>query len=1369
MFRKFLITITLTTLLIAAMMFYGQNLFKFKSGVKKILVAKLEETFGDKCSIERVRFGLGSVNLEDVRLAFRDAPYEFHIDQLRLGYSIGSLVRGGGQFKKTAEEITLYKPKLILRYKPKPQAKPDVNLSLQISEEAESRYRSLIKEYDFIKRMTISEGEIVISNEETGKTIRVGKQINGWAYTDNQDKAWLRLAGHFFESNEYNMVLYGQLNLGRGGLDFINVDLHDYKIGTEIPLLIPNYFEALDGKVNGHLEITERMEPTRGFNIDGNLKLENGKLKLQSENLYVDDINIEAEIKEWNLEIKKSSQFINGSPASLTGRIKNLLEPEFDLRLVSNEIDLKEFFTTFLPEKTLPLKGNVSLDVQVSHSLLTPEVQGHIKSDSLWFLDRKVVDLTSDITYDDLRLSFANLKGWFAHAKFSGQGKIDFLTRDKILDFDFHLDGDFSRDIHNLGFRSADKCIGTSEIKIFGDIKKPVSAGQFKLVFSKQARESLSLHGAFRYSDNHIGLNATSHDGDFHLTATAQSLSSSPILNVEASNFEEIFVFINNPILDFVREEYTLNLRAENLGKNPFFVLDGSRRDNSEKLFQIIADTATVVPNKIFGDLTFFPDSYEQTKGDFELEILPDVVRLSRLSLGDWLNAHLDFSKESYIPFAGKLDISGLRLARLLTFLGSTSPKFNGDIFGQIAIHGDAKNPAYTGDLWLLDGFFRNVGPLSGELSFSSNRSKLLIKKAYLEKGETTRIQATGVFDLQTKEVDASILGSEVRVQDIIKIVTNKENIVQGNAIVQVSLKGGLPKVPIFGNIKVHDANILRFNFDEVLLDFSNQQSGNGSYVSQNKLHAGKIIFTKSDRFTLNGSGYIPLTGRDEIDVRLSGDGDFLSMLSDIESFFVKTKSDGHLDLHVTGPYQKPNFTDSKFRCQNGVLQLSRVTKKITNIEAELEVQREDYFLDIQKLQGRIQGELLSISNTKILTGLNHGIYEPLKVAGDDLNLGALTIQTSHNGIPLNIPAIMEPGEVGWYEVQGYSPEEQFFIAGPWQRPVVRGEVRLQNANLMFPFAENGVGEKSIVMNILNNINWNVHAETEKATRYVKQFSTGVYVNMEIDKEASALDFSGVFKDSTFRIEGELVSTRGEFEYADLSFRVNRFGAQFDRSSLYPIISGKAWTVIRDSSNVPYDIYLELYTVDDLTSQEIGHGRWNRLNIKLSSEHPGYQETQGDLMATLGYSSDTVQEQARNAVAYSTDRLIFRPLMRPLEREIEQALHLDVVRFSYALTRNFLNANFNNEQLRSSLAWLRSSRLLLGKYLTDDIYLLYTGELKAGVDYQFQNKGIGLQHIFGLEYRLNPQLLLQVEYDYNTLFETHKDDKKIWLRHSFPF
>ncbi|NIR52161.1 hypothetical protein GWO43_26525 [candidate division KSB1 bacterium] len=689
-------------------------------------------------------------------------------------------------------------------------------------------------------------------------------------------------------------------------------------------------------------------------------------------------------------------------------------------------------------------------------------------------------------------------------------------------------------------------------------------------------------------------------------------------------------------------------------------------------------------------------------------------------------------------------------------------------MYGKITVNNDTQSPEYSGHGWLLEGFFRDVGPISGELSFNTRGSLLNIKKFTLEKTESTSIVAKGQIDLATQKVDVTIAGSKVDVNDVTKIIANKDGLIRGDAIVQVGLRGALPEIPIFGDVKFHNLKILKFNFDEAIWDFGDSEHRNGSYLSKREINIGHAVFGKFDEFTLEGTGKLGFRGEEQLELELSGDGNFLSVLSDIDDFFVKTSSRGHLDLYLAGKYKKPNFTGSRFKCENGVLKLRSVTKKVENITADFEVLPEDYFLNIHELQGTIQGDSISISNSNLLTGLNHNVYEPLKVGDDDLNLGALIFKTSPNGIQLNIPGLMEKGEIGRFSLHGRSEKESFFVAGPWQRPYVRGEIHVQNANLIFPFEGGGDNENSVAMNILNNINWDVAALPGKDTRYVKQFPAGIYVNMEIDKESSNLEFSGVLEDSTFRINGDVQSTRGDFEYVDLNFRVQKFGANFDHSSLYPVLHGKAWTVLRDTTGTPNDVYLELYTVDDLTNQEFRQGRWNRVKIKLSSEYPGYEETQADIMETLGYSSETVEEQATKAVGYSTDKFIFRPLMRPLERELEQTFGLDVVRFSYAITRNFLDANFNNEQLSSSLELLRSSRVSLGKYLTEDLYFLYTGELKTGIDYQFQDKGVGLQHVLGLEYRLNSKWLLQMEYDYNTLLETHKDDKKIWLRHSFP-
>jgi hypothetical protein len=211
--------------------------------------------------------------------------------------------------------------------------------------------------------------------------------------------------------------------------------------------------------------------------------------------------------------------------------------------------------------------------------------------------------------------------------------------------------------------------------------------------------------------------------------------------------------------------------------------------------------------------------------------------------------------------------------------------------------------------------------------------------------------------------------------------------------------------------------------------------------------------------------------------------------------------------------------------------------------------------------------------------------------------------------------------------------------------------------------------------------------------------------------------------------------------------------------------------------------------MDPITREEVERGRFQNAYFKLTSDNPNIfgnlQNTQEQILASLGYSVENVRAKAAEAVGISTDNLIFRPLIRPVERQLKRHLGLDMVRLSSRFTRNFLVANLNNsltpslpnEALkgRMALAMLQSTRLLLGKYLWSDLYLHYIGQVEVGADENSEANpetqpliGLGLRHTLGLEYRINPAMLLQLEYDYNPLLSDDKDDRKIWLRHSFP-
>lgn len=1369
MIRKTFLTSILVILFILVFLFNGWNPFHINDGIKKIFVSKLRSMVGDQFTIDRISLGFGSINLEGVNLDLQDAPYELWIEELRLGYNLGSLLRGTIDIERSAEDVTIYKPKLTLLYSSKKESRPNVDLSLNLSKEAEKTYRSFLKETGFIKKIVVSEGEIALFDEYSSTKIPFAKNINGWVSTDEQGRAWLRMAGNIFETDEFNMRMYGEIDLDKGRIEKINLDLRDYKIGNDIPFLLPDYLDVLSGVVNGHLTITERPSKPRGFNIVGSVALKGGRARHKSENLFFDDINITADVKDWNLEIKEARQMINGSPVVVKGRIKGLLDPELDLRVCSAQLNVEEFLTQLIPNEKLPLTGKAQLDFTLTDKIASPVIQGTMRSDSIGFYVKALRHVDIDFSFKDLYLEFSKISGTLGEGNLNGKGSINFKYPEKITDFELDISGNLSKELYDFGIVSADHGIGSAQIRVFGPIQNLVSRGNFNLGFSKESTEALAFNGSFRYTRGRGFLSASSTDNEFRLNVSADSLLSQPKFVLQASNAEKLLVFVNSPLSDFIRNHYNFQINLEGNADSFHSVIDGYRPGNYEKLVRITADAKT---SKDFaGDIELFPNTGQSVTGKFATEFQDGSLKLTQLELGDWLRGEFD-TPESKSPWHSKVSITGLRLGLLLSFIDKQDLKFDGDLVGQLTFGTTADPSKISGNLWLLGGFLRDLGPIKGEMAFEANSEKIEIKKFSFESNESLYLKGVGKYNFDSEEVAGSIAGSNVRIEDILKLFTRRENIVQGNAFLQVSFNGKYPKIPLYGNAEVNDAKILMLEFDKIKFAFGDETNSSGSYFSKGLLYFSDATLEKQDQFVVKGSAQLPLNDDHSLAVQLSGDGNFLALLPDLAEIFEGSESTGHLDLNYTGHYKTPDFTGSKLKFESGTLRLSSVAKKIKNLEGELAVLPDDYFLDIRKLKGTIKDKPISIANTRAFHDSLNIDFEPLRIGGYDLNLGALLVRTSSSGVPLNIPGLMAGGDLGWYSFEG-KPDTvdgiDFFIAGPWERPKIRGTIKVQHANVMFPFDESMSEGHPIVMNIMNNIDWDVKAKSVKDTRYVTQFPAGgLYVDMEVDKDNSELYFTGVLKDSTFRIDGTVESIRGEIEYFDLNFRVEKFGAEFNRTLWYPNVYGKAWTVVRDTSNVPTDVYLTLVTADDL-NRDITKGRWDRINIKLSSEYPTYAETQGEVMATLGYSSTTIDEKARKAVGYSTDSFIFRPLMRPIERQLERSLGLDVVRFSYAFTQNFLDSNFSNDQLRSSLAYLRSSRLILGKYLTEDIYLLYTGELKSGIDYQFQEKGVGLQHILGLEYRLARRWLLQMEYDYNSLLETHKDDKKFWLRHSFPF
>ena len=400
---------------------------------------------------------------------------------------------------------------------------------------------------------------------------------------------------------------------------------------------------------------------------------------------------------------------------------------------------------------------------------------------------------------------------------------------------------------------------------------------------------------------------------------------------------------------------------------------------------------------------------------------------------------------------------------------------------------------------------------------------------------------------------------------------------------------------------------------------------------------------------------------------------------------------------------------------------------------------------------------------------------------------------------------------------EGRLEGEAFYLAGPPDLPICRGTTHLYNCRVTFPFigmydesGEYTYDENNRVIDFMMNMRWNLRVLPGNNNRYfvsIPGYVGEVFMDLNIDNTSEGLVFTGRLIDESFRVDGSVTSLRGRVEYLDVNFRVERFGAEFNVYEIYPEVYGVAYTTVRteqfdpvfgfasnDSSaasiggeSVPRDILLKLYVIDPVTGKEVSKGRWEDFRFKLESRENPAGETQEQLLASLGYSFRNLQYKAGEVGLTLTQNFLIRPLFRPIERQLERKLKLDYVRLRSNFASNLLYMSlqdrtkiFNrptflliNTNLDPASQLLQSSELTLGKYLFKDIYMSYTGQLVAGVD----DSKLGVNHTFGLEYRLLYNLLLEFEMSrlqYDPLYELNNTrdltrDIRIRLRHSINF
>ncbi|MCP4724122.1 MAG: hypothetical protein GY863_03750 [bacterium] len=328
-----------------------------------------------------------------------------------------------------------------------------------------------------------------------------------------------------------------------------------------------------------------------------------------------------------------------------------------------------------------------------------------------------------------------------------------------------------------------------------------------------------------------------------------------------------------------------------------------------------------------------------------------------------------------------------------------------------------------------------------------------------------------------------------------------------------------------------------------------------------------------------------------------------------------------------------------------------------------------------------------------------------------------------------------------------------------------------------------------------------------------------LFINVKIDDEEEGLRFIGSLDEDApteFAVVGDLKSSRGQLETLDFVFKVENSELFFNQG--WPYLRGIAKTKVRDpqvSSPIPgmdnnnkslVDIYLILVSETfDSNGQNTGklldYGTWDEnyepefyfqlsaepnisgFSVPVTSTSSRMQDlnskrthlTDERLLMLLGISTDNIGNKAASMMVARGEQMLLDPVLQPVNRTIQRTFGLDEFRIRPNISKAFSYQKYDPRLFNQAIGsdgmdvmnpkyLFLSPELSIGKYILDDLYFNYQGQIVRTISGGNQDD-MGFSHLLGLEYRLKNQVYIEFEWDYDYYRFLNKGDARLWFRH----
>ncbi|MDZ7372864.1 MAG: translocation/assembly module TamB [candidate division KSB1 bacterium] len=1317
-------------------------------------------------SVDSVAIKYGCVHFFGLRYRGR-APYELWVEDVRVGYSLTNLLRQRFRVRNLPNSILCSRPHLILHLHSRHDAPtgPDSSNGTTTA--------SVLRELTFLENVVISDGQISYA-DSAGGLWRFFDEVDGWIYRQQDWKAGLQLAARPRGARDIRVELLGRFDVPRGRLDSLEVHVRPYEVGAHFPLPLPSFLQMKGGLLAGRFVVREDPRLPRRLDLVGEAHFTRGSVALRGSSFRFDSIAVHARVEHWDLFLDSAAFRLNECPFRAQGIVRDLLNPRFELQLACESADLGLLFPYPSGAGWLQPSGRALLTATLRGHYNNPQVEAEMRMPMGRVAGYALRNLVATVSLVDSVIRIDRLSALLPRGSLRARAMLDLRTAERPL----------------LA------CAGLVLSARGQDGKGKLLQDTLTVTY-----EGSSGHGRLRataavYRSGLPPLRLSG-EGDIQgATASVRVRSEQGTLRGQGH-----FTFKRGgSIENFRLVLHGAETAAPYLGlvSSPRFLrgkigadaeLSGNRRVLQGTLQISVGKQGARRP--LLSTRGELKPAGRRWEGKFDIEYTPVSGRTSagglRLQVGGWRRAPLAASLEleSWLRASLERDRRDgtLRLrvtcskAPLQALLGLDPSVYSGFLDAALEYERDSNQDSRCNlRAEGLDLRSHGEGPYNCRLVAHGRDGSLALDSLDVRWGERPILFASGQVDLREQWVDASLRTDTLRLARVLPAFGVRKGIADGLLSFWSRVRGSLAQPEFTGELLVSHGRFFFEPFDLLRVAFSPDASGESSSAPHVNLE--QLLLLRTGVYRLEGDGKVPLSADAPVELRLSGPANVLQLAADALGFLRNPRCEGEIRLQVGGTVSSPRLSGAEASFTNGRAEFPSVLPKVTEARGHLRLEP-DGFLHLVELSGRMGGEWFRIANARASDLRCRVPLEEFVVSPLGVSAGILTFETGPRGVPLNLYGLQEKSDFGWYQFLGAEPEEPFVVAGPWSRPRIRGTWKLRDVRFQYPFVEGTGNKTSWVLDFLSRAEWDLRLLPEHNVRYVRTIPSAVdnvYVNLLIDQGGEGVKLTGCLAEGTFRLAGRIESRNGIVEYLDMDFRLESAGAEFDRASLYPVVWGRARATVTDTTGMPTTLYLTLlmedYTEERRFDQRVRdrqtRARWDRVRFQLSSDHPSAGQSEAEILGALGYSDRKLRAKAAEMVGMSAENWLVRPLVRPFERSLQRALGFDLLRLRSRIARNFIEWNLAN-QTYSPWYLMRSTRWEMGKYLLNDVFLTYTGEIQSGFRYELHQQKLGLRHTIGLEYRLSPDLILELAYDYDSLLLWQKTDKKILLRHSFPF